>query len=52
MNQLKTRLAEIAKRFGLVNARIDHAANKKGELVLAIIVPPSKPGEWSDDQKP
>lgn len=30
------------------NCRCDYKTNAKGELVIAAIIPPSYPGEWSD----
>ena len=40
-------LTDVAKEKGLVNARVDWRTNKRGELVIAIIVPPKTPGEWA-----
>jgi hypothetical protein len=45
VNQLKSALADLAKAKELANARVDHKVNARGELVIAIIVPPSRPGE-------
>ena len=39
-------LADIATAKGLENARVDWKTNKRGELVIAIIVPPKFPGQW------
>ncbi len=39
-------LADVATAKGLANARVDWKTNKRGELVIAIIVPPKFPGEW------
>ncbi len=47
VNQLKLALGELAKKKGLKDARVDHKVNAKGELVIAIIVPPSREGEWT-----
>jgi hypothetical protein len=47
VNQLKLSLADLAKAKELANARVEHKVNAKGELVVAIIVPPSRPGEWT-----
>ena len=46
VNQLKLAMDDLVKAKGLKGARVDHKVNAKGELVLAIIVPPSRPGEW------
>jgi hypothetical protein len=46
VNQLKHALADLAKAKGLPNARVLDKVNARGELVIAIIVPPSRPGEW------
>ena len=39
LNQVKNALSDIAKRFGLRAARVDAQANKRGEMVIAIVVP-------------
>ena len=48
VNAIKGRLYDVIEASGLQGkARIDYKTNKKGELVMAIIIPPSRPGEWS-----
>ncbi len=47
INSLKHALADLAKAKGLAKARVLHKVNARGELVVAIIVPPSRPGEWA-----
>ena len=47
INSLKNALADLAKAKGLTKARVDYKTNKRGELVVAIIIPPSRPGEWT-----
>jgi hypothetical protein len=46
VNALKNSLADLAKAKGLEHARVLEKVNARGELVVAIIVPPSRPGEW------
>ena len=48
VNQLKGELADLAKAKGLETARVLDKVNARGELVVAIIIPPSRPGEWTD----
>jgi hypothetical protein len=48
MNQVKNAIAELAERKSLTSARVDHKVNAKGELVIALIIPPSKPGERTE----
>jgi hypothetical protein len=48
VNAIKGRLYDVIEQSGLQGkARIDYKTNKKGELVMAIIIPPSRPGEWT-----
>jgi hypothetical protein len=46
VNAIKLALADLAKEKGLKNARVLDKVNQRGELVIAIIIPPSRPGEW------
>jgi hypothetical protein len=48
LNQVKTSIADLAKAKGLTGARVDHKTNARGELVIALIIPPSRPGEWKE----
>lgn len=45
VNALKLALSDVAKAKGLEKARVLNKVNARGELVVAIIVPPSRPGE-------
>ncbi len=47
VNTLKHALSDLAKAKGLETARVLDKVNARGELVVAIIIPPSRPGEWS-----
>ena len=47
VNVLKNAMADLAKAKGLDRARVLDKVNARGELVVAIIVPPSRPGEWT-----
>jgi hypothetical protein len=47
LNQVKAAIAELARAKGLTNARVDHKVNDRGELVIALILPPTHPGEWT-----
>ena len=48
VNAIKGRLYGVIEQSGLKDkARVDYKTNKRGELVMAIIIPPSTPGEWS-----
>jgi hypothetical protein len=51
VNALKNELHDLAKAKGLDKARVDYKVNAKGELVMAIIIPPSRPGEWAHAAK-
>lgn len=46
VNALKHALADLAKRHELSAARVDYKVNARGELVVALIIPPRRPGEW------
>jgi hypothetical protein len=46
VNAIKSALYEIIERKELKGARVDYTTNSRGELVMAIIIPPSRPGEW------
>ena len=48
VNQVKNAMADLAKAKGLTTARVDQKTNAKGELVIALIIPPSRPGEWTE----
>jgi hypothetical protein len=39
-------LQDLATRKGLVGARVASKVNDRGELVLALIIPPRYRGEW------
>jgi hypothetical protein len=41
---LKNALADLAAKKELKNARVLDKVNARGELVVAIIIPPSRPG--------
>jgi hypothetical protein len=41
-------LRDVATAKGLTKARVDRKVNRKGELVVAIIVPEAFPGQWAD----
>ena len=47
INALKGELKDLAKAKGLDQARVLDKVNARGELVVAIIIPPRRPGEWS-----
>ena len=47
INALKNALSDLAKAKGLEKARVLDKVNARGELVVAIIIPPSRPGEWT-----
>lgn len=47
VNALKSALSELVKKKELKNARVLARVNARGEMVVAIIVPPSRPGEWT-----
>jgi hypothetical protein len=38
--------ADLAKEKGLKSARVLDKVNQRGELVIAIIIPPSREGKW------
>jgi hypothetical protein len=46
------RVEAFAKERGIAQARVAWKRNARGELVIAIIIPPSYPGEWDDDPVP
>jgi hypothetical protein len=46
------RVSELAKERGIAQARVAWKRNARGELVIAVIVPPSYPGEWDDEPVP
>jgi hypothetical protein len=46
IQRLKHELQDLAAKKDLKNARVDDKVNRRGELVVAIIIPPKYPGEW------
>ncbi len=48
VNALKNAIADLAQQKGLERTRVEHKVNARGELVIASIMPPSRPGEWTD----
>jgi hypothetical protein len=52
INSLKHALSDLAKAKGLEKARVLEKLNARGELVVAIVIPPSRPGEWPDARRP
>jgi hypothetical protein len=52
INAIKGRLYDVIEASGLQGkARVDYKTNAKGELVMAIIIPPSRPGEWGKPER-
>jgi hypothetical protein len=47
VNALKLALSDVATAKGLDKARVDYKTNKRGELVMALIIPSRRPGEWT-----
>lgn len=48
INALKNALHQLAIAKGVTGGRVLHKVNARGELVVALIIPPSRPGEWTD----
>lgn len=46
-DQVRHAIADLAKARGLDRARVREKVNAQGELVIALIIPPKYPGEWS-----
>jgi len=53
VQQLKASIAELARRKGLVGARVLEKVNRYGEVVIALILPPRENGssEQSGDAR-
>lgn len=51
VNSLKAAIAELAKKKGLTRARVLDKVNAYGELVIALVIPPDRKGEWDDHPK-
>jgi hypothetical protein len=47
---LMRQVEDLAREKGFINARTAHKINARGELVIALLIPPRTPGEW--DEKP
>ena len=45
-NLVRKEMAELAERRGLKGARVQEKVNARGELVIALILPETFPGEW------
>jgi len=45
----KADLEKLVEQLQLKGARVSHKVNARGELVLAVIIPPAYPGEWSSE---
>jgi hypothetical protein len=43
---LMSQMFDLAKKTGFVEARVDAKVNRRGELVLAVLIPPRTPNEW------
>ena len=43
---LMNQMSDLAKKNGFLTARVDAKVNRRGELVLAILIPPSFADEW------
>jgi hypothetical protein len=46
VDDVSKRIAEVATAKGLENTRTASKVNERGELVVALIVPPRRDGEW------
>ena len=46
------RLEDLLAERDYPGARVDWKVNSAGSLVLAIIIPPTYPGQWDDAMKP
>jgi hypothetical protein len=43
---LMGQIADSAKKMGFSSSRVDVRVNARGELVIAVLVPPRHPDEW------
>jgi hypothetical protein len=43
---LASQADELAKKLGFLASRVDLKVNARGELVVAILIPPRTPDEW------
>lgn len=43
---MMSQIDDIAKRTGFANARVDVKVNMRGELVVALLIPPRTRDEW------
>ncbi|MGO9833317.1 MAG: hypothetical protein ACLP1X_03805 [Polyangiaceae bacterium] len=44
-------IGDLAKEKG-IDGRVASKVNARGELVIALLIPPRTPGEWADAPKP
>jgi hypothetical protein len=43
---LMGQIADLTKQSGFSAARVDVKVNARGELVIAVLIPPRSPDEW------
>jgi hypothetical protein len=43
---LMGRIDDLAKKSGFPASRVDAKVNDRGELVIAVLIPPRTPDEW------
>jgi hypothetical protein len=51
LRALMNRFEEAARERGYPTARGAWKVNARGELVIALIIPPRTPGEWDDEPR-
>ncbi len=49
---LMTEIGDLAKAKGFSGSRVLHKVNARGELVLAVVIAPTTPGEWGPPTPP
>jgi len=48
LDHVKNAISDLAQAKGIKGARVLDKVNRRGDLVIALIIPPSRPGEWTE----
>lgn len=46
LRTLMKQIDDLTKGQGFLKARVDAKVNRRGELVIAVLIPPRTPDEW------
>jgi hypothetical protein len=51
LRAIMQRIEDMAREAGYTAARVASKVNTRGELVIALLIPPRTPGEWSSPSR-